>query len=321
MPASDHRRTPLLPATVAGLALLLVGLTLLLVGGLRSAANGTEVDLWFVGVGLLVLLGALLATFLTDPVPRPSEPPPSTAVAANPSGPAESKVPAPRRAGSGDDSPSEWLPSPSRATTRFSVSSSIAAQFEGPPHAAAAEEMGFAPWDEGAGSGMSLPFAAVWPPDDGPSARSGPVEDDLSYASLESLEHEVERLREKVLALQYPEFGHPSSPESPAVRSSMASVAGPRPPEPPSPDAAAPRRACTGCGTGLPGGATDPLCWGCGRPLCATCYWRTREGGGAHTCPACFARASGTTVSSGRGPMTSVTRAASDRVRAATSSR
>ncbi|MCI4329951.1 MAG: hypothetical protein L3J80_03680, partial [Thermoplasmata archaeon] len=68
-----------------------------------------------------------------------------------------------------------------------------------------------------------------------------------------------------------------------------------------------PRRECTGCGAGLPGGATDPLCWGCGRPLCSTCYWRAKEGPSAHTCPACFAKAGTMSLSGGRASPLSTT--------------
>ncbi|HXQ94880.1 MAG TPA: hypothetical protein VN864_06935 [Thermoplasmata archaeon] len=302
MPTSDRRRTPLLPATVAGLALLLVGLIVLLIGGSLAGTNRAEVDFWLVGTGLLVLLGAVLATLFTDRAPRvepaaaPVGPPGPPAV------PAARPVSDPTGGIPDDDRPSAWVPSMARPTGAYPVSSSIAAQFEGPPHGTAMGDMGFAPWDEGAGSGMSLPFSAIRSSDEGPGPPYAGVEDDSEFPSAEYLQQEVERLREKVRAFQHPEFRPAVRTESSPVLAPPAPRSGPRPPEPPSPGLRTLGRSCTGCGSGLPGGATDPLCWGCGRPLCATCYWRTKEGAAAHTCPACYARASGTNTSSVRGP-------------------
>jgi hypothetical protein len=302
MPPSDRRRTPLLPATVAGLALLLFGVIVLLVGGLLSGANATEVDLWFVGVGLLLLLGALFATVLSDPAPRrapraaPARP---AALAPRPASPA-SQGPAPEvssgRAGS------RATRGPVRSPSVFTVASSIPGQLDGPSRAGASAAMGPAPWDEPTRAGVSLPFSAIRGPEGPGASRYGAFDDDAPYPTVESLEEEVERLREKVRELEHPELGGYGPTDPPSLMASTSLLTGPRPPEPPSPDARSLQRACTGCGAGLPGGTTDPLCWGCGRPLCATCYWRTKEGAAAHTCPTCFAKAGGTNVSSGRGP-------------------
>ncbi len=51
------------------------------------------------------------------------------------------------------------------------------------------------------------------------------------------------------------------------------------------------RRMCVSCGTGLAGATTDPLCAGCGRPLCSACYWRSPSGPAAHRCPTCVTEA------------------------------
>jgi hypothetical protein len=51
-------------------------------------------------------------------------------------------------------------------------------------------------------------------------------------------------------------------------------------------------RRCTGCDSAIPGDLNVPLCWGCGRVLCTSCYWRNRSGPGLHRCPECAARGS-----------------------------
>ncbi|MCI4331262.1 MAG: hypothetical protein L3K19_05390 [Thermoplasmata archaeon] len=76
----------------------------------------------------------------------------------------------------------------------------------------------------------------------------------------------------------------------------------PAPPSSTSPSLAG-RRSCVSCGTGLTGATTDPLCVGCGRPLCSSCYWRNASGTSAHRCPTCLTavnQTSGESRSGGR---------------------
>lgn len=75
--------------------------------------------------------------------------------------------------------------------------------------------------------------------------------------------------------------------------SGVASGVG-RVPAPPTSAAGTPvvgRRMCVSCGTSLTGATTDPLCVGCGRPLCTSCYWRAPTGGTEHRCPSCLTSA------------------------------
>ncbi|MCI4321614.1 MAG: hypothetical protein L3K05_04835, partial [Thermoplasmata archaeon] len=161
-------------------------------------------------------------------------------------------------------------------------------------------------WDEG--EFVSLPFSAGprladpggWTLD--PPIASPP------YAPLGFLEREVERLRARVRELESPAPARWAPPPN-----SSSSSKAPSPSEPPRLSYDRAPSSCTGCGSRLPGDATDPLCWGCGRSLCATCYWRTKEGAGAHTCPTCFARTGGTALSGGHRPISSST--GSERVR------
>ena len=84
----------------------------------------------------------------------------------------------------------------------------------------------------------------------------------------------------------------PRPPISPARSGAAATIAQiPQPPERPS-AAANTSRHCTSCDAAIPGDLNVPLCWGCGRVLCTSCYWRNGPGPGLHRCPECTARAS-----------------------------
>jgi hypothetical protein len=302
MPPVDRRVAPLAPAALAGLVLLVEGVALLLTGGAVSLGSPAQVDLWFVGVGLIVLLGALLATLAgigDAPVEAP-DPIVSRARLRSPTAPSDSLT------GVFDPSPGA-VPSRSplarAARPAFTVASSIPAQFDGPARASGVSPGRSAQWDEGTAPAISLPFSAVGPAD-GPVLGRGyaEVDTDSSPGPMVYLAQEVERLRERVRELEAPDPGRWGGLAATGSPPATTRPSGPRPPEPPSLDGRTAGRLCAGCGSGLPGGATDPLCWGCGRPLCATCYWRTKEGAAAHTCPACFARTGGTATSGGRAP-------------------
>ncbi|HZY69931.1 MAG TPA: hypothetical protein VFF67_03000 [Thermoplasmata archaeon] len=50
-------------------------------------------------------------------------------------------------------------------------------------------------------------------------------------------------------------------------------------------------RACISCSTSLGSNLNVPLCWGCGRALCSSCYWKNGPGPGLHRCPDCAMQA------------------------------
>ncbi|MCI4320031.1 MAG: hypothetical protein L3K23_07875 [Thermoplasmata archaeon] len=84
----------------------------------------------------------------------------------------------------------------------------------------------------------------------------------------------------------------PRPPISPARSGGAATIAQiPQPPDRPSAVATSSRH-CTSCDSTIPGDLNVPLCWGCGRVLCSSCYWRNGPGPGLHRCPECTARAS-----------------------------
>ena len=303
-------RWALLPAATGGLVLLVLGALTLLAGGSLALGNPASLDLWLLGVGLLVLLGAILLTVVRAPAPttrtapRPIPPGP----------PARRTSPAPRKGGqpaargplapagrTGGVAIAATPPRPATRTERpLPPSSTIAAQYAAlvPPPSAWAAAVDAPPWDEE--DLVSLPFSA------GPRLSGAvglgldPPSDGSPFPSVGYLEREVVRLRDRIRELEGQETSR-WVPVEPTIPIRTASPDGTPPTEPPRPVFDGPRRACTGCGSGLLGGATDPLCWGCGRPLCATCYWRTKEGTGAHTCPACFARTAGPGISGARG--------------------
>jgi hypothetical protein len=47
-------------------------------------------------------------------------------------------------------------------------------------------------------------------------------------------------------------------------------------------------RACVNCATPLSPSPATPRCWGCGRALCADCYWRHGLVPSAHRCTSCL---------------------------------
>ncbi|MGA8276112.1 MAG: hypothetical protein WB852_07465 [Thermoplasmata archaeon] len=83
----------------------------------------------------------------------------------------------------------------------------------------------------------------------------------------------------------------------------------PRFPEPPAlrsrPDLG---RVCVNCSSPVVARAAPPLCWSCGRTLCADCYWRHGLTPAAHCCASCVGRglSAPTSISGGRAPVTSL---------------
>ncbi|MGP8072082.1 MAG: hypothetical protein ACLPZM_03005 [Thermoplasmata archaeon] len=73
-------------------------------------------------------------------------------------------------------------------------------------------------------------------------------------------------------------------PEPPALQSTPSGVA----------------RSCVNCASPVSFRTSPPLCWGCGRTLCADCYWRHGLTPSAHQCASCQSRgraASATSIS------------------------
>jgi hypothetical protein len=340
-PASD-----IFPVAAAGLALLALGGLLLLIGNGVAVGNPSEFDTWLVGVGLVVLLGAMLIVLIRSnpppakppkretsvaaphPAPRTVSPPAAANGPVEP--PAETSTPGPvAEAALPVATPAVEAPAvelPTRAP--FAGSTSIPAQYEGVRQSLPDSAPPRIAWEDDAADGVLLPFSAggIESSRGLPHPASAP-EMVLAFPPVDYLEQEVARLREKVHALQ--RTGPPAAkvvapaPAPPAMTAAPPRTDAPRPPEPPSGAAIGSRRLCVSCGSGLPGGTTDPLCWGCGRPLCSTCYWRATEGAAAHTCPSCFARAGTTSRSGGRGPTASppIRVAANPRPKAATAPR
>ncbi|MCI4350373.1 MAG: hypothetical protein L3K15_02520 [Thermoplasmata archaeon] len=96
-----------------------------------------------------------------------------------------------------------------------------------------------------------------------------------------------------------------SSARSGAVAATLAQV-------PQAPDRArwnaASNRRCTSCDTAIAADLNVPLCWGCGRVLCTSCYWRNGSGVAAHRCPECAARAGSAGGATG-GPVPGISQA------------
>jgi hypothetical protein len=45
---------------------------------------------------------------------------------------------------------------------------------------------------------------------------------------------------------------------------------------------------CADCSGAVPAKTNTALCWGCGRPLCADCYWRHGLTPAVHRCTSCL---------------------------------
>lgn len=122
----------------------------------------------------------------------------------------------------------------------------------------------------------ALPFA--------PAMHGAPESGREPPRTVGSLQREVNRLRSALTDSE--RFAHPTMNYS---RSGGNRAAIPEPP-PLRETPASRHRSCTACGSGLAGRGTDPLCDGCGRPLCSGCYWRPGSGPGVHRCLSCAAR-------------------------------
>jgi hypothetical protein len=66
------------------------------------------------------------------------------------------------------------------------------------------------------------------------------------------------------------------------------------------------RRSCAGCASPIADSSALILCWGCGRPLCASCYWSRVPEAALHRCPSCIGRESSAGASSISGGRSSI---------------
>jgi hypothetical protein len=190
--------------------------------------------------------------------------------------------------------PSEAVGDPSEETNGGGLSSIPGAYLQ----ALGSQRDPAAAWNE-----IAPPIAAALPfaPGIQPSRAerpSGESPDERDTAGI--LELELARLRARVRELESPR------PSVAPTRTSAPSpvAAAPRGPEPPAPSnrVAVTHRGCAGCGGALASSQHPPLCWGCGRALCAGCYWRFGPGPGLHRCPECATQAPSrsTGISGGR---------------------
>jgi hypothetical protein len=325
------------PVVTAGVAMLLAGLALLLAGDTFFAGDPAERSLWTALVGILLLLGALAYLVLLSPPPAP-RPAPRTAPRAprrtSPADPAPpltaapvvASTPAPTVATPAPvevvprppaPAPTVLLPVPSisaapsvqraaalaaegpdalSGTSRSSIATSIPAAYL---QALATDRSSADAWAE-----VAPPIAAALPFSPGIRRSSDPAppwdeSSDGSEHEAPRLELELARLRARVRELEIP------------TRSSASALTLPRPPpapttakEPPKPPVtvAAGPKGCVACGTGLSATRPPHLCWGCGRTICSTCYWRFGPGPGLHRCPDCMSRvpAGSESISGGR---------------------
>ena len=306
-------RTDSVTVVTTGVLLLLFGYFLFLGGGVLLTSQPQTLGLWGLLIGMLIILGGILAALLAVPTARPApvrsplpddedeeeEGPPTPLDLPDPD---ELEAPAaPARAPRTPMVPISAGPavqraaslaaqvSPSPARPRVTVdASSIPATY--------LQAIGTVPLTKEEWAEVAPPFAAALPFSPGiRRATTGRPwdEDDPSPSADESaLEAEVSRLRARVRELE-PLHSVSISGATVTPRLSVPATAPglAEPPAPPAGGAARPK-GCAGCGTGLSASGPVHLCWGCGRTICPSCYWRFGPGPGLHRCPDCAQRAS-----------------------------
>lgn len=305
----------------SALGLLTLGAVLLVAGGTWFHQAPESATLWTILAGLFVLIGTMFVLLLTSPpVPAPIgtavavETPAPLAdlpVAAAPAEPWDEAAPAPQ--------------APAAPPPRVAVSAMASVERARPlapidPRAPAMAAMGRSVTsipgaylqslqespgrDAAAWAEVAPPIAAALPFSAGLQPRSAapPWSEEEVEEEAPRLELELARLRARVRELESP-------PPVRAPPSRRPSISGPEPPAPPIPVSVA-RPHCTSCGSGVDAQSPRLLCWGCGRSLCAACYWRYGPGPAVHRCPDCAARSNlevPLSVSGGRsGPPTPV---------------
>jgi hypothetical protein len=292
----------LAPVAGAGVLLLLAGAVLLLIGGAWLSADPATLSLWTVLMGLVILIGAMALLLWLEP--RPAAPWDESVPTPAPARPRVRATP-PRAA-----PPTPALRFPPASAAR-SVERAVAMRAD-LPIGAARSARATAPTSIPGAYLQSLgargmrdaddwpvvapPMAAALPfsPAIQPRSDTNPpwLEGDESTHEEPKLELELARLRARVRELEkHPAPAGATRSSAGAALSFASNGAGvPEPPTPPSSSVIG-RRACAGCGSGVDSSGPAVLCWGCGRALCASCYWRFGPGPGLHRCPDCLARA------------------------------
>ncbi len=291
----------LLPAIGTGAPLLLVGAAFLLLGAVVFAGSPLAFSVWVLLLGGLVLASGLAIVLAQRrragaraAVVRPSPVPPA---AAAPTLVLPAAVPA---AASAPAASRGALAAP-RAVQRAaavgrppSAPRSVSTSIPGAYLQSISPGLDLSPWPEAPPPVVAaLPFSAGVPRSGPEGAGEGSGRAPGSEAVLEL---ELARLRARVRELESPRPAGSPFPAGTSVARSGAVTALPRPgAEPPAPSnrPSIGARGCAGCGQGLPTARAPLLCWGCGRALCAGCFWRYGPGPGLHRCPDCLAKASG----------------------------
>ncbi|MCI4335597.1 MAG: hypothetical protein L3K17_00145 [Thermoplasmata archaeon] len=273
---------PLRPGATAGVSLLALGAALLLWGRAAFAADPSRFEDWVVGLGLILLLGALVITLVL----------PSPVIVTSPRVAPDvgfTTTPAP----AGDVAPQ--APAPAARAPGSSIPAAYIAALYNPPTAD-----GRALIDYPEPIAAALPFAAMPRP---PSQPDGPASTGGEGLSLEI---ELARLRTRVQELEA-DGGAYGVPAWYAARSgassSIAPITSTGAPAPLGRGLLPGGTGCVGCGTSVPAQARDSLCGGCGRPLCTTCGGRPGSSAGLRRCPDCrneSARTGALSVSGGR---------------------
>jgi hypothetical protein len=320
-------RSGMAPVLTVGIAMLVAGLALLLAGDAFFAGDPAERSLWTALVGILLILAALVYLALPSPQPErrtaprtvpqavPRAAPPASIASPAPE-PAEVPVVAPVAAAPAPSEPPvaeppapaapALLPTP-LVSAAPSVQRAAALAAEGPDvpsgaprssiatsipaaylQALATDRSSADAWAE-----VAPPIAAALPFSPGIRRSSDPAppwdeSSDGSEHEAPRLELELARLRARVRELEIPTRASASALTFP--RPPGAPTSAKEPPKPPVTVAAGPK-GCVACGTGLSATRPPHLCWGCGRTLCSTCYWRFGPGPGLHRCPECMSRA------------------------------
>jgi hypothetical protein len=262
------------------------------------------VALAFLGVGAIMVAGAAAAGALSSraipPAPTVRRPSP----------------PVPRPRASVERTQAAPIPTPEEAAEPSEVPIREGESLEVPtPEPPSAVPMpGATPTAAAPPVELPAPLNAVQPSAEGPLAFSpgmlAPADRAVSLGDLtqgpdlvaeeteREMEEEIVRLRERVRELETrPDATVPTSSPPPAPLSSQ--VGGPsltrlsRVPSPPAfalRTSGAARQSCSGCGALLVDAARSHGCWGCGRPLCVDCYWRSAADRSVHYCPGCVGR-------------------------------
>lgn len=290
---------PLVPAEIAGLVLVVLAALILAGGTATLSGAGAATGRWILAAGLLLLLGAALATVLIGS-PRPNGGPlppaegwvyPEAVIGPRPAAEEpQAHLPVGPAVEAGADPADRPMPRP--------VSTSIPGAYRAAVEAldGAVPPAGWS--DPGPPIVAALPFAALSTP---PEPRAFPGEGADSSAVLEV---ELARLRARLREIETsPGPSVPARLElSGGTRTPLAEAAALDTPRL-GPNGLAASRACADCGTAVATTGAPSLCSSCGRLLCPSCADRAGGTAGSLYCPSCARSRSaggGASISGGR---------------------